>query len=169
MSPYNNVVAEFLCGTGIDHRNRNLGFILNQSDDWLGQTHDYIQWCFPSDEPSVAVPGSPYVSSDFIKRVSNPAGVKEGVKNSFCRTMEFYGLEYKSQNNICVKSDDFHNKLWLTRRSHHFRRITRIIKALNVVELSDLASALFSGLLNTPEITSVAGTRTIEIWKNAAS
>ena len=54
-------LVAFNLGEAPDHRGRFVGEILQQDDDWLEATHDYIQWLFPLREPSQAVPGSPVV------------------------------------------------------------------------------------------------------------
>lgn len=43
----NEVILDFYRGIGTDHRERALSQILQTSDKWLEETHDYIQWLFP--------------------------------------------------------------------------------------------------------------------------
>ena len=36
--------------------------ILKQSDQWLEETHDYVQWLFPTDEKSLFNADAPIIS-----------------------------------------------------------------------------------------------------------
>jgi len=62
-------VIKFLSGSGSDHRGRFLEDVLAFSDNELESRHDFIQWLFPLDTPSAAVPGSPVLSSEDIKEI----------------------------------------------------------------------------------------------------
>ena len=44
----NNQLVKFLEG-GVDHAGRAFDFILDQNDEWLEKTCDFIQWVFPTD------------------------------------------------------------------------------------------------------------------------
>jgi hypothetical protein len=47
VSDHGNLILHFYRGSGTDHRGRRLSQILQKSDRWLEETHDYIQWLFP--------------------------------------------------------------------------------------------------------------------------
>ena len=51
-------IVGFLEGKTPDHRGRTLSMVLAFSDERAEQTHDYIQWLFPLDEPSGSVQGA---------------------------------------------------------------------------------------------------------------
>jgi len=39
------LVLNFYLGSGTDHKGRKLSQVVQKSDRWLEETHDYIQWC----------------------------------------------------------------------------------------------------------------------------
>lgn len=53
---------DFYLGTGTDHRGRTLWQIVQKSDAWIEETHDYIQWLFPLSEPSQFNPHAPILT-----------------------------------------------------------------------------------------------------------
>ena len=55
-------IVGFLESKTPDHRGRSLSMVLAFSDERAEQTHDYIQWLFPLDEPSGSVHGAPVLS-----------------------------------------------------------------------------------------------------------
>ena len=65
----NDMLIDFLRGTGLDSRGRYHADILRFSDEELEGTDDYIQWLFPLREPSRVVPDSPFLESEDIVRV----------------------------------------------------------------------------------------------------
>ena len=60
-------LLDFLRGTGRDASGRSIAAIWAMSNDDLERHHDFIQWLFPLDTPSRAVPGSPVLAADEIE------------------------------------------------------------------------------------------------------
>ena len=59
-------IVGFLEGKTPDHRGQTLSMVLAFSDERAEQTHDYVQWLFPLDEPSESVQGAPILSDQDI-------------------------------------------------------------------------------------------------------
>ena len=69
-------IVGFLEGKTPDHRGRMLTMLWNQTDDDAENTHDYIQWMFPLDQPSRSVTGAPVLNELDIEdiRIANWRG-----------------------------------------------------------------------------------------------
>lgn len=110
-------LPEFLSGVGPDARGRLFEDVLAFSDRELESKHDFIQWLFPLDTPSAAVPGSPVLSPSDIAsiRVSEPC--QGNLRRSAERLARFYA----------------ENDHWLVPYDHNHLRITRIILSLKLL------------------------------------
>ena len=60
------LIFAFIEGKGTDHLSRTIHEIWRFNDHEIETTHDYIQWLFPLDEKSKAVPQSPVLTQDEI-------------------------------------------------------------------------------------------------------
>src|SRR5438477_10869727 len=88
----------FYRGLGPDSRGRYLRDVQQQSLQNLEAVHDYIQWSFPLQEPSAAVPNSPVLTPEDIAEFRKDAGLKAGLLKSFEIMLTFYGLELADVN-----------------------------------------------------------------------
>ncbi len=87
---HEELLVPFLRGVGPDADGRFHVDILKFSDEELEETHDYIQWLFPLCEPSMAVPGSPYLVDEEVisilkgdEDVQENIGARKGVRYPF--------------------------------------------------------------------------------------
>ena len=110
-------LVEFLSGSGRDARGRRLNEILAFSDEDLEAHHDFIQWLFPLDSPSAAVPGSPVLSRKEIEAIRACEPCQFNLKRSAERMARFY-----------TKNDH-----WLVPTNHNHLRITRIVRSLKLL------------------------------------
>ena len=147
-------LVDFLKGTGPDHQGRFLRDIWDFDDTTIEQTHDFIQWMFPLTEKSNSVPGVPILSADDVEALR----ASEVARTNLEKSAEWY-LGFLQQNDHWIKSYD-----------HNHLRITRVIKALDLL-LSQRAALTF---LNS--VLEVAGDRVnslsqdaIRFWKAAIS
>ena len=147
-------LVDFLKGTGPDHQGRFLRDIWDFDDTTIEQTHDFIQWMFPLTEKSMSVPGVPTLSAEDVEAIR----ASEVARTNLEKSAEWY-LGFLQQNDHWIKSYD-----------HNHLRITRVIKALDLL-LSQRAALTF---LNS--VLEVAGDRVnsvsqdaIRFWKAAIS
>ena len=61
-----SALLAFRRGDGPAGRGRRIAAIWAMSDAELEASHDFIQWLFPLDTPSAAVPGSPVLAAEEI-------------------------------------------------------------------------------------------------------
>lgn len=147
-----------------------LGFTLTDflyaDDDWLEKCHGHIQWAFPMEVPSmVLMQETPLVTPEVIDLFNNSVDLRVKLKDAFLRMMDFYGL-YSTNSGHDI---DKLNK-WITPKNHNFLRLTRMIRSMRMLGLTDDATFLYVILLelcDIPSYRAIIGEETINYW-NAA-
>lgn len=148
-----------------------LEYILNQSDSWLEQKHDYIQWLFPTEQQSRFNPKAPVISQKSADKLIQKYGdsIKGKIIKSFFRMAKFYGFRvfYVVGSSVVVEPNDILEKGWLTKRNHNFPRLTRIMESLRLFGLHNHYKALKECLLGIAEkYPDVVGEKTKKYWEN---
>ncbi len=110
-------IVAFLAKDGADKAGRRFEQVLAFDDRALEAHHDYIQWLFPLDEPSRAVPGSPVLDQAGLAALRVSEEAKRRQREAAARMLEFY-------------ADTAH---WRRSFDHNHLRITRIIKSLRLL------------------------------------
>ena len=110
-------VVGFLEGKTPDHRGRMLSMLWNQTDDDAENTHDYIQWMFPLNEPSRSVNGAPVLKTLDIDEIKESIRAQANLAKS---ASWFLGFLERSDH-------------WITKYNHNHLRITRVIKSLRLL------------------------------------
>ena len=116
-------ILEFLCGRHSDLMGRNLSDIWSFSDKQIEETHDFIQFLFPLNEPSKSSFHGFYLTEDDV-----------------CKIIE----SSEAKTNIIKSSEWFigfldRNRIWLDGYNHNQLRITRVIKCLRLLVGDDAA------------------------------
>jgi hypothetical protein len=145
----NTQIIGFYSGTEPDHRGRYLHEVQQWPDDQLETVHDYIQWLFPLPEPSGFNAAAPVLKRKSIQDFRKRPDLKEKLRVSFLRMMNFYGFEARSGQQITVtRAPNFAVKatVWLSPGNHNHLRITRILRCLTVLGLEAEAKAFFDCL-----------------------
>jgi hypothetical protein len=145
-----------LCSFLTGHETNSSGWLLSHvwkfSDTQIENTHTFIQWVFPTDEPSRATPGSPVLDDEQILEIQN----SEQAKQNLSKSAEWY-FDFLRRNNFWRKPHD-----------HNHLRITRVIKSLRLLcgdDEADYFKEQFWQLLGT-DISQIPS-RTIEYWEDA--
>lgn len=116
-------ILEFLEGKGKDAKGRSLDEIIDKDDEFWSHQHDFIQWLFPLNEKSLAVPKSPILEDFEIIKIKESSVAQASINRNLERYKQF------------LRS----NKEWHSRHDHNHLRITRVLKCLKL--LRDLESA----------------------------
>lgn len=145
--------------------------ILSQSDSWLEQRHDYIQWLFPTDQTSQYNPKAPVISQKSADKLIQKYEdiLKERVIKSFFRMAKFYGFRvfYIVGNSVVVEPNDILEKGWLSKGNHNFLRLTRIMESLQLFGLNNYYKALKECLLDiAAKYPDIIGEKTKMYWEN---
>lgn len=145
-------IVNFLSGSGSDHRGRSLEEVLALSDSELESRHDFIQWLFPLDTPSAAVPGSPVLSSNDIAEIRGCQQCRANLLRASDRMRRFYA----------------ENDHWLVRFDHNHRRITRIIKSLSLLVGNQEAEEFYRFIEErVAETNAPVSATSRRFWRNA--
>lgn len=106
-------IQAFLEGAGTNNSNWLLSDIWKFNDTQIENTHTFIQWVFPTDEPSRATPGSPVLDEEQILKIQN----SEQAKQNLSKPADWF-LNFLRRNNY-----------WQDAHDHNHLRITRMIKS----------------------------------------
>ena len=147
-------LVNFLNGTGPDHQGRYLRDIWDFDDKAIEKTHDFIQWMFPLTEKSMSVPGVPTLSAADVEAIR----ASEVARANLEKSAHWY-LGFLQRNDHWIKSYD-----------HNHLRITRVIKALNLLLSQRAALTLLNSVLEVAgdEVNSVSQDA-IRFWRAAVS
>ena len=163
-------VVAFYAG-GRDAGGRTLAEILSWHDDRLEGVHDYIQWLFPTRQPSGVNPDAPLVTDATVAAFAADLVLRDRLRLALERMLGFYGLHRKG-GRIEIDPSSFPRRarVWLRPNNHNHLRSTRIMQSLAALGLRDDAVALQRCLLEDvvggPEAANVT-TRTGAFWRDA--
>jgi Opioid growth factor receptor (OGFr) conserved region len=156
---------------GRDDAGRTLVEILAWSDDRLEATHDYIQWVFPTRQPSAVSPSAPLVTDATAAAFADDVVLGDRLRLALDRMLAFYGLRHRGR---AVQIDQgrfaLRARVWLRPNNHNHLRLTRIMQSLAALGLEADARALQRCLLEDvcggPERDNVSK-RTVTFWREA--
>lgn len=163
-------IQKFYTDSGMDSAGRERLQILKQSDQWLEETHDYIQWLFPTDEKSLFNADAPIISQTEVNEILTDKGstIERNMLQSFYRMMKFYGLSIlcDSEGNVQIKAKEPPLGKMLTKNNHNFLRLSRIMISMKLFGLEEYSEALKLCLLNIAErYPDIIGEETRTIWE----
>ena len=116
-------VLNFLEEKSGDHQKRMISEIWGWSDDAWESEHDFIQWLFPLNEKSMAVPNAPVIREPEISWIKESETAQIALRRSADRYKIFLAGE----------------KYWKLSHNHNHLRITRVIKSLRLLSSDDEA------------------------------
>jgi hypothetical protein len=159
---------------GRDTEGRTLDEILAWHDERLESVHDYIQWVFPTRQPSGVNPTAPLVSPATIRTFVSDERLRARLRRAFDRMLAFYGLRAASAGRVEIDPERFplRARVWLHPGNHNHLRLTRIMDSLATLGLREEALALQRCLIEDVSRGPGAGRvmpRTIEFWTRAIS
>ncbi|CAM9110244.1 unnamed protein product, partial [Laminaria digitata] len=131
--------------------------VLQQSDGWLEDTHDYIQWVFPTMESSTHNRIAPVVTyADIVEVNRHGEHVRGKMLWVLARMLRLYRLKMvvKHGDELRVETGDgFTPDAKLMEPSdHNSLRLTRIIASLRLFRLEEHANALQAFLCGLSEV-----------------
>ncbi len=133
----------FYLGGHPDHRGRYLAEILQQDDLWFEITHDYIQWLFPNDAFSRVTPDAPTLNAEVREHFVSDTIIRSHVLASYRRFVAFLGVVSTPAGLEKAENWQQRKKDWFTEETHNCMRITRVLKCLCSIEMTNEANELF--------------------------
>lgn len=152
----NKAPSKLLCfySGGIpDCEGRLFDDILSFSDEELEKYHDYIQWIFPTDEPSRFNKNAPLLTEVELEDFQKSKVVQANFFKALSRIMKFYGLNVAFDKNnrliLFEKAYNFEERInkWCKSNNHNLLRITRILKSTVLFGHNNLAAFILGGIL----------------------
>ena len=141
----------FLCGLQSDLLGRNLSDIWSYDDKQIEETHDYIQFLFPLDEPSKSSFHGFYLTEDDVLEIIKS---NEAKKNIIKSSEWFIGFLDR-------------NRIWTHGYNHNQLRITRVIKCLRLLVGEDAADQWRDRVIEFVGDTSGIPDESLTYWRNA--
>jgi hypothetical protein len=137
-----DAIVAFYSG-GPDSAGRTLEAILAYDDDRLEAIHDYVQWLFPTRQPSGVNPFAPLVTAETVRAFQQDLVLRDRLRQSFVRMLRFYGLRWlDGRVEINRQAFPARARVWLTPGNHNHLRLTRILECLSTLGLRTEALAL---------------------------
>jgi len=147
----------FYYGGHPDHRGRTLAEILRQDNHWLEYTHDYIQWLFPLETPSLANRNAPLLTRRDIQTFHEDQLLRRHMTASFHRMLNFFGLEWSGDSVEKGENWAMRRREWFDVDTHNSLRISRMIESMYMLSLGQCAGAFASEVLTLCEEESQCG------------
>ncbi len=126
------MIDDFLKGNEPDIHKRYLKDIWMMSDDQIENKHNFIQWIFPLNVKSNAVPSSPILTKKEIISIKKSETAQKNIKKS----AEWF-LKFLSSNSY-----------WICQNNHNHYRITRVIKSLRLIHSNEEAEKFKNSIMN---------------------
>jgi Opioid growth factor receptor (OGFr) conserved region len=126
---------------------------------------------FPLPEPSGANPAAPTLTSEAIAAFRTDEALQRDLLDSFALMLRFYGFRLAPGTTRIERAPNASERIadWCRPGNHNFLRLTRIMRSLAVLGLSDHARSLLGQLEQLyNEHPQIVGERTIGFWRRAA-
>ena len=156
---------------GRDGEGRTLSDILSWNDDRLEAVHDYIQWLFPTRQPSGVNPFAPLVTDGTAAAFAADVVLRDRLRLALDRMLVFYGLARKGPR-IQIDAGRFalRSRVWLRPGNHNHLRLTRMMQSLAELGLPgdarELQRCLVEDVAGGPQGDNVSK-RTLAFWSDA--
>lgn len=126
-----NEIINFYLHNGADCHGRTLKDMWSWDNETLETTHDYIQWMFPTIQPSQFNQYAPVLDDDTIKVFRNNSELQSYLTTSSFLFERFLDLDNPKAH-------------WLKHNNHNFLRISRVIDSLMTLSCRPRALQFFS-------------------------
>ena len=143
------MIVFFLEGSFPDYFDRYISNIWKYTDKQIEEVHDYIQWIFPLDTPSKAVPYSPALINEEIIEIRSS---KLAQKN-LLKSKEWF-LDFLS------RSDK-----WVAKKNHNHKRISRMIRSLRLLHSDNAADECTREIIKLATQKGMQSRNVIGFWK----
>jgi hypothetical protein len=157
---------ELLAFYGDEEGRSGSGYTLEQILDWPDEdweeAHDFVQWVFATDEPSMFNADAPVLDAAAIARFRADPLLRHRLRRAFDRWLAFCGVVRTGDG---LAFDTPNPDVW-NRPNHNWLRITRVLRSLSLLGLPDQSQAFFT-LLTTIRLK--IDPTTWGYWERAAS
>lgn len=149
----NQKLIDFYTKEGKDDEGRTLQDILSLVDEDFNNTHDLIQWLFPTYEKSEYNPFAPLLDNETVEYLLNSEEFLSNYMDSFHYFLYFLGFRMwgtgKRNSEVFISyrpSWDTQKRNWFYPHNHTVLRISRVLTSLIAFKQYDYADALYTHL-----------------------
>lgn len=157
-------ITEYYTLHGVDDKDRTLLGTLLMGPEFLENSHDFIQWVFPTDRPSGCVPGSPVLTLEDIDILRGNSISQSMIVFSFYVWTSFLGFDYTGKTLEFSPNSLERETVWCRPNNHNHLRITRSLLSLHLFGRDDLAKLLFNFLNNWYRKNQYISSKTWAFW-----
>ncbi|MGE3275445.1 MAG: opioid growth factor receptor-related protein [Vicinamibacterales bacterium] len=168
-------ILDFYRGQGPDDAGRTIVTVWGFDTDTLEWRHDFIQWLFPLRSRSGANPGAPTLADQDVAAFQADEALRQRLLRSFDLMLAFYGFvrDGEGATTVVQPGPGFEARLreWVTPGNHNFLRISRILRSLATLGLTNESHAFLVALLHLCDgpAGTVIGPRSRQFWVDAVS
>jgi hypothetical protein len=142
-------IVEFYKGVRPNQSGAFLTEIWDWTDGQLDTDHDWIQWVFPSNEPSMLNGDAPTLTKNEAEIFQSSEELQAKFLESFKIFLEF--LDFKIKDNATgyleiVPIDLGRTPWWLGSFNHTMLRVSRVLKSTRLVGLPHYGLALYNAM-----------------------
>ncbi len=151
-----SAITAFYSNKGHDHQGRTITDLLTHKREWYEGCHDWVQWLFPSREPSNYCAEAPLLNQndvEFLKERKDK-GVSSNINIAVCVFLDFLGLQCSFNkgdlNTIEVTSNKALKKrhaIWMDALNHNHLRITRFLAFLSIIGYREAAVRILNTMI----------------------
>lgn len=167
------LVLKFFRGVEDERIPRTVDQVEAFSDDDMEMYHDFIQWVYPTIQPSNLHPDAPVISEKFADMLS----ADKCALHNYCRTCRRYlkYLNFKCEGDgevlLCAGKDatpEEHAKDFYQLPGHNYLRITRALNSLRETGHLKCSRRLYAALLHSLKYAPKQWVSkvTLEYWKD---
>lgn len=141
-------------------------------ENYLEGHHSYIQYLFPTDEPSMFNIDAPILDEEQIKQFRTRTDLRYKLFAAFDKMLDFYGFKHETNDFRIVPKTDINPDTchWLCYGDHNYLRITRILKCLKLCGLEYFANKFYEALTKVYlQYPKYIGENTYGYWTRAVS
>lgn len=158
-------IVEFYRGERGNNNGIMIDEIMTWTDGQLEMDHDYIQWIFPSNEPSMLNGDAPVMTREQSEVFQADPELQEKVKQAFIKFLGFLRFQLVQDDDQVVIEAAEESPWWTRRFNHTMLRVTRMIKSLRLTGLEKYALAFWEAV---QPFKPVLSENTWNYWHDAA-
>lgn len=138
----------YLLGIGKDHHGRHVQEVLAFDDGAWENTHDFVQWLFPSTQPSQFHDVAPVLTLEQLASLGLDPEVRAVLAKAYARALRGLGLRVGADGQLEELPVDLpvFRPAWLRRPDHSDFRISRMLHCLAHTGLTQEVEALMDFL-----------------------
>ncbi|OAN92952.1 hypothetical protein A8B84_20530 [Marinobacter sp. EhC06] len=157
----------FTLGDTPDHSGRLIHGVWAFSDSLLETTHDYIQWLFPIPESNEVNQFAPVLTDEARIFFRGSDTLRAQQEKSLNRMLIFLGLEKQRGAFVAALDINAQQHRWLNRFDHNHRRITRMIRSLDLCGQPERAKKLRTAVIEVGKRHGDVPEGVMDFWRQA--